>query len=225
MPFNIKNFSTHVKTYGTLQTNRYEVSMNIPSILLSSDNFNPFQISNRDVIQQHINFRAEQVRIPGIDIQTIENMPQGVGVVRTYPTHARFTDPSITFIDNGNNDLYKFFYSWKNSMIDYNGFNSFQNNYNPEPSYEVAYKNTYETDMIVDIYDNNGNKRTNIKFLEIFPKSLNDTSLSWSENNSLFKVTVTFKISRWLIERNLSNAFIGVEQTNEIITLGPGRNR
>lgn len=222
MPFNISDFSTHIKRFGVLQTNRYEVSIPVPSILLSNRGLLLANLTslNGSTIQQNINFRAEQVRIPGIDIQTIDNTPQGIGLTQSFPTHVRFTDPSITFLDNQNNDLYKYFYAWKNSIVDYSGFRASTNAYNPQTDYEVAYKDNYTVNMNVDIYDNQGNKKTTIELLEIFPKSLNDASLSWSETNNLFRITVTFKFKSWKIQNVLNNAFAGVVQSQEQITVG-----
>jgi len=224
MPFNINEFSTHIKRFGVLQTNRYEVSIPVPPILLnnSQQQLRNLTYLNSTAIQQHINFRAEQVKIPGIDIQTIDNTPQGIGLMQSFPTHVRFTDPTVTFLDNQNNDLYKYFYTWKNSIVDYSGFVASTNMYNPQTNYEVAYKNDYTVNMVVDIYDNEENKKTTIELFEIFPKSLNDATLSWADTNNLFRITVTFKFKSWKIQNVLNNAFAGLAQSQEQITIGPG---
>ena len=196
--FNISAFSSHIRKSGTLQTNKYYVELIPPQIISNVINT---LLTNQD-IKELIYYRAEQVKMPGVSLDSHPNRPLGYGVNKEFPTNVTFTDNNITFIDNGNNTLSKFFYTWLNFIYDFSGALN-GTTINTNPSFLVGYRDDYICDMKIHVFGNAGNPVSVIVLKEAFPKYINDVSLDWSQNNSLYKIVVGFAFSEWYIE-NLS---------------------
>lgn len=190
MAFNIDRFSSHVNRSGTLPVNKFFISFQPPAGV-------PFSLNTAQLLY----FRAEQVKLPGVIMNTIENRPYGVGVDIKFPSGVRFTDTSVTFLDDGINSIYKLFNIWTNSMVDYSGTGGIMN---VSPTYRVAYKSDIVSDIYIYILDNSGYLVTTVILREAFPIFVDDTNLSWDNNNTLFKVITGFTYSGWYIE-NLIN--------------------
>ena len=187
--FNISEFSSHISKTGTLQTNKFLVE--IPTIKLYTDNGG----DNSD-LQRLITYRAESVHVPGVslDVQSVHRY--GVGPIEKYPTNVNFTDNSITFIDDAENTVWKYMYDWMNVIFQYSG----NDQTNRIGSYTLQYKENYAVDIKISVFGNDGVKVSSIVLVEAFPISLEDVSLSWSTNSSLFKVSARFSFKTWYEE-------------------------
>jgi hypothetical protein len=197
MAFNINTFSKNLDTDGVLAENRFDVSFISPGSVQAA-------LPNWGSIDRLALLRAQQVLMPGVALTSQSVNPYGVGISRKQPTNVEFTSNSITFLDDKNNTLYKYFYVWMNSIFDYTGVVD-SGLVNTRPSYRVGYKkddngsNLNVTNIFVRVYDYTGNIVTVAVMENAFPTSVNDVSLDWSKNNSHFKVTVGFTFDRWYI--------------------------
>ena len=199
--FNIARFSAHINDRGTLQTNKFIVRMRPP-----------FMLGTNTVIDPSIEYRANSVKIPGVDLETQNVSRYGVGPSQKFPTNVNFTDVDINFVDMNNNAFWKYFAKWMNGIFDYTGRSG-----GSQPSYKVEYKKYYETDIQIFVFDNAGNQTNAIILKEAFPISLSDVSLSWSENNRLYEFSVRFAFKEWFY----SGYDMGVYDSGA--TIGPGQ--
>lgn len=205
MSFNISDFSAHLNKTGTIQTNKFKVRIPPPKIFGSS------------TIDQVLEYRASSVKIPGVSFDFQNVFRYGVGTQQKMPTNIHLADIDITFIDTGNNDLWKRFAKWMNGIFDFTGTSG-----GSQPSYTTEYKKYYETDIQIFVYDNEGFLVNLIVLREAYPVALNDVNLSWSENNRLYQFTARFSFREWYydgysVSQFQSGAQIGPGQTAEVI--------
>jgi hypothetical protein len=201
--FNIARFSAHINNSGTVQTNKFIVRIPPPIILQ-----NGFE-----VVQRSIEYRANSVKVPGVDLDTQNVSRYGIGPSQKFPTNVNFTDVDINFLDTNGNYIWKYFAKWMNGIFDYTGTSGG----NSEPSYKVEYKKYYQTDIQIFVFDNAGRQTNAIILKETFPISLSDVSLSWSENNRLYEFNVRFSFKEWFY----SGYDMGVYESGA--TIGPGQ--
>jgi hypothetical protein len=200
--FNIARFSAHINNSGTVQTNKFIVRIPPPIILQ-----NGFE-----VVQRSIEYRANSVKVPGVDLDTQNVSRYGIGPSQKFPTNVNFTDIDINFLDTNGNYIWKYFAKWMNGIFDYTGVSG-----GSQPSYKVEYKKYYQTDIQIFIFDNAGRQTNAIILKEAFPISLSDVSLSWSENNRLYEFNVRFSFKEWFY----SGYDMGVYESGA--TIGPGQ--
>lgn len=185
MTFNIRNFIGNINRYGTLQTNRFKVMISPPRLLTRSTG-----------MMERLSYRAESARVPGLAIDATEVRRTGVGPREKVAVNVGFSDMGITFIEEGNNDVFKFFYTWVNGIFDFTGSRGGSN-----PTYSTAYKRDYVSEKIeIYVYDNSGKLVNKVVLKEAFPISLSETNLSWSDNNQLYKLNVTFAYTSWYLD-------------------------
>ena len=179
--FNIQDFKSNIGKSGVLQTNKFLVSLSPPSGI----------IADLSLLQ----FRASDIRAPGVSLESLNVHRYGIGPVLKFPTNINFTDISITFIDDRNSSIWKSMNQWTQKIFSYGRVEAgIQDNM-------LDYKNNYTTDIIISIFNNEGsNVRENadtqtaleIMLMDAYPVSMHDVPLSWSDNNNLFKTTVDF---------------------------------
>lgn len=202
MPFNIDNFIGNINTRGTLQNNRFEVVFQPPARL--------FNVLNRDS-SELLTYRAESVKLPGLTLSAYDNRRYGVGPIIKTPTNVQFSDVDVTFIETSNKDVFDIFYQWTNLAVNYRDL--------PEASgidrqiFTTEYKDNIVSRRVeIRVYNNRGvagsesltdsdGPVATVELIDAFPLSVSDTQLSWSDNNSLFKVNVQFAYTSWRMIR------------------------
>ena len=180
--FNIQEFSNKINQYGTLQNNKFIVTINKPQIFQSS------------TLDQLFQFRASSVKIPGVTLDVTPTFRYGVGPALKMPKNVLFNDISITFIEMEDAYIWKTFSLWINEIFDFSdrGLSSYK--------YTTQYKQYYASPTIeIAIYSNDGELANTIVFKEAYPTSLADVNVSWSEN-TLMNINVTFTFKEWYVE-------------------------
>jgi len=172
------------------------LSINLSSFTAIADTLNTLSA------ERMIYLRSEQVKIPGVAINASDNKRYGVGVNQKMPHTVQFTDISMTFLADQEGTIYRYFYSWINQVIDFNG----SQNYAGRPSYRVGYKDDYTTDIYIFVYDNVGNISKTITLIDAFPISMNEISLDWNGQNTTMKISVNFAYREWTVD-NVNTAF------------------
>jgi len=187
--FNIAEFSTKINQRGTLQTNKFLVQITVPSIRI----LNSYNLGNV------LEFRASSIKIPGIDYNTIQTYRYGMGPSHKTPTNVQFKDIGISFIEDKQNSIWKFFSTWMDYIFKFQP--GTQGRSSPGLTYLAAYKDTYiSPTMKILIFDNSGNNVNTINLTQAFPITLNDIDLSWSEQSELMKVNVGFTFREWYFD-------------------------
>lgn len=201
MPFNIAEFSATVSEFGVLQPNKFFVYFSTPSALYGSVISPAGNILSATATNYLAQMRAEQARLPGINLLTVDNQRYGIGTVQKMPYAVQFTDTSFTFIMDRNAVLYQYFYSWFTEIVDFNGagqvVNGGERYVSSAASYLMGYKDGYSTDVNIVIYDNTGIPVKVVTLYEAYPNSMNEIPLDWNNQNSLMKVTIGFTFKEW----------------------------
>lgn len=213
MAFSIKDIRSSFSDTGILQTNKFEVSITTPPILsgVAINNLTTYDTG------QLLPLRAEAVRLPGVAIMTSDNNRYGVGPMQKTPYSVSFTESSITFISDGNGDIYRYFYTWLASIFDYTGINN--TTYQSVASYQTNYKKYFATDVYITVFDNFGNAIQTVQLMNAFPVSMNEVPLSWSDNNELIKITVNFSFRDWrLLDVTASSANVSPSTVTSVTT-------
>lgn len=211
MAFNVDNFISNIQRYGTLQNNKFEVVFKrLPRGLSNLDVTG--QTYSAEILRLLTN-RADNIRVPGYILDSIENRRYGIGPNDKTATNVRYEPVNVAFIETADSNISKFFYDWANFIF----------NTGPGiPSYNVAYKNDYITEVDIKVYNNWGKptsergriKRPSVTYTlyEVFPLSVSDNDLSWDENNRLAKINVSLAFSYFQKETNSFNALKYLEQ-------------
>jgi hypothetical protein len=193
--FNIAEFKANISQSGILQNNKFSVFFPIiPRVLLSTftNTLDPqFTIDSTKNLQ----FRAESASIPGISIQTADVRVLGTGITQKMPFNAVFPDISVTFLADSKDDVYKYFYSWMNNIVDFGGTFNFLSG----STYEINYKSDYACDLYIFVYDNQGNLVKQVVLKDAFPDSITEIPLDWNDNNKAMKFTVKFAYREWSV--------------------------
>jgi hypothetical protein len=198
--FNINNFRSHLYQRGTLLTNKFDVEFRIPDVL---NGVAPDRYSN---MIETLNYRADQIRLPGISLDSFQVNRYGLGPSMKFPTSVSFTDISITFTEDRNVTLWKFHNEWISRIFDYTGVKG-EGTTGP---YTLQYRDAYTIDIIINVYNNDPGVQLSEKSIlspsiqvvlkDAYPVSINDINLDWSQNNSLFKPVITYTFKNWYIK-------------------------
>lgn len=217
MAFNIQTFADNLATHGTIQTNKFEVRIfsrlvGLQSVTVDAiKDINQLDSAERESFDLGYNIskdRIDSVRLPGLMIDTYETRRYGVGPNIKTGTNVRFDPFSISIINDKDFNTYKFFYTWLNTVFGFgtglyeNGvFVGARNN----ASFLTNYKNEYSTDVHVLVYDNTGELQNTYVFQEAFPMSISDPSLSWRDNNNLYRFDVTLAYTSWTMNNRAAS--------------------
>lgn len=189
MPFNVANFASNIGTYGTLQTNKFEVNITLPSFATA-----PEQTLFRERLAI-LPKRIDSFKMPGLAIDTYETRRYGVGPTINAATNIRFEPFSLSVITDKDYDLYRLFYGWLNRIFDFGS---------GSPTYLTNYKkgnDGYATSVQVKVYESTGQLKATYNFFDAFPVGLTEPALSWRDNNTLHKFDVTFDYTNWEVIR------------------------
>jgi hypothetical protein len=199
MAFNISSFSSNIGAYGVLPNSKFYVMMP-PSGVLMGTLQNTAELNGEGIdtagLTRLMQFRAEQVRIPGLVLQTNDVRRYGLGVNEKMPHNAQFNDTSITFIADKNSSIYRYMYIWMTSIIDFAGTTTNLRN----PVFTAEYKDNYVTDIDIFVFDQEGFLSKQVTLYDAYPNALNDISLDWGNQNSLMKITVGFTFKNWKVD-------------------------
>ena len=203
--FNIAEFSSKINDRGTIQNNKFLIKISFPAILVNVYN------------EEDLVFRASSIEIPGVSFENTTSFRYGVGPQQKTPRNPNFNDISISFIEDEQNRIWKFFSRWTNEIF----------NFDADSKYVARYKSEYiSPNFEIEIYNNKGLKVTSVILTEAFPSSLGNVGLSWSDKNSLMMVKVGFSFTDWhwvddLRQRPVINTTPGLTTNRVVSTPNP----
>jgi hypothetical protein len=215
--FNIHKFKANLTDLGTIQTNKFLVKIN------------PWKLSDNKSVNststEALMFRAESIKMPGINLETLSTNRYGIGTSQKFPTNVLYNDIDITFLETRDLLIYTMFDEWINAGI-FNHSRLLADDYvdSLRPNYALEYKEKYSTYIIIEVYNNEGtelphnestikdSKRevtptSQIVLLDAYPISINDNSLNWSDNNNLLKLSVRFNFKQYYITSKIESRF------------------
>lgn len=202
--FNIARFSAQIAKSGTLQTNKFIVELTLPAITGGN-------VASRTTEGRDLSFRIEKIKLPGLNLNNMDNARYGVGPTQKFPIGIQFTETSMTIIDDRKMNYWLMFNNWIQKIYDYTGPIHGRSN----PTYTLAYKKDYVTDIKISIFNNEGTRREvlpnenakpdaldngTIILKDAYPIAINDMPLDWEQTNNLFKPVVNFTFKDWHFE-------------------------
>lgn len=190
--FNIADFRSSIYNSSILRSNQYMILITPPPPLRGFDT-------------AQLTLRCDSVNLPGIDMMTLDGIYRhGYGPAEKYPHNANFQEVTATFLVDKAASQYTFFNVWQNliyNISDYSGGILGQADPEEDPfgytnlyPFEVAYREDYATDMHMFVYNENADRVIELSFIEAWPRSVQDTPLSWgaTDQASLIRLQVSF---------------------------------
>jgi hypothetical protein len=191
MPFNIDKFKSNIANYGYLDNNSFNVYVQTPPILLNN-------VQNRTVatgnIAENMSFRIDQVRAPGISLQSVDNSRYGVGPTQKQPYNAQFQEVTISLLGDHYCEFWQFWYNWTRAIFQFNSASV-----NDTAAYSSSYKDQYSSTVLIYFYDHFGRNIQRIDLFECFPVSIREIPLSWGDPN-LMRINVSLVYTEYVIE-------------------------
>ena len=177
-------FMSQIRKKGVGKRNLFNVFIGAPTMLAGADSGLNLQLF------------AESVNLPGVNFATSDIRRYGVGPTEKKPYAPIFTDITVTFIADGAGDIHKFFYKWMRGIIYFDsalagtaGSTSKIGGLSP---YEVNFKDQYRSDLRIYTYNEQNDKIIEMVLYGAYPTAISDIPLSWSENDQMMTITVTF---------------------------------
>lgn len=195
--FNLADFKSYLSKTGTLPTNRFAVEIPVPKVLFGAEVVVNNWRRPMPGFSEDLQFRAESITAPGVTLDMTNVNRYGIGPIQKFPFNANFTPVSITFLADKDSLVWIFFYNWLNNIFSYS-----YDDANPNADF-LRYRANYMVDYVVDpkinVYDYDGVLSTTIQLIDAYPISMNEVNLSWSDNNQLMHITVSFAYRHWVI--------------------------
>jgi hypothetical protein len=97
-----------------------------------------------------------------------------------------------------------YFEEWLNRIVNRDSFGgaNMNNDIDGRKPYEIAYKDTYSCPNVnVFVYDRSQNQVMTYNIYDVFPTGIQSMNMSWSEENTLMKLNITFSFTDLRINR------------------------
>lgn len=170
--FTLENFKSTVLRGGLARTNRFEV------IITPPPNF-PSNFASK------VSLFCEQASLPMLNISTKPHRIYGPNYQRPVTSEYGGEGIPLTFHVDRQMTIKTFFDDWMQRIVDRTNFN-------------VAYQNTYVTEVEIRQLDERENVTYSVKLLEAFPRSMNLMDLNHSSTSQTHRLTVLFAYRRWI---------------------------
>lgn len=166
--------------------------------------------ASRDGIESRLTMRCDNAILPTINLLQEQNIRRyGYGPVENVAYGVNVGDFTLQFIVDKQASIIDFFEAWLNRIVNRDSYGGADMNNNVEGNkrpYEVAYKDTYSCPAVnVFVYDRSQNTVLEYNIYDVFPTGIQSMNLSWSEENSLMKLNVTFSFTDLRIRPKTSN--------------------
>jgi hypothetical protein len=201
--FDINSFRSKVVGYdGVLSTHSFLV-------VFSPMDWVPLKAIRNEIFPD-LTMRCDNAILPTINLLQEQNVRRyGFGPVENVAYGVNVGDFTLQFIVDKQASIIDFFESWMNLIVNRDSFGGANMNNvvgdNKRP-YEVAYKDTYACPSVnVFVYDRAQNTVLEYNIYDVFPTGIQSMNLSWSEENSLMKLNVTFSFTDVRIRSKESN--------------------
>ena len=183
--YNINRIKSSLGRFGTMNTSLYQVEFGFTN-----------QVQNildaSRTTAEEINLRASKVALPGREIGTIAAKPFGVDY--EHPTELKFEkNLAITFLNDKNNFLRRFFTGWQKLVIDDAGVHGFREEYG------CSMKIISET--------NDARTAAEFEFSSVYPRVIQGNEFTAAAPNF-----VEFDVAFEYIEAKVTDKFLRSEQ-------------
>lgn len=158
---------------------------------------NDFVINKRNTLMM----RCENVVLPAPSLLEEENIRRyGYGAVEKIPYGVQFSDVTITWLVDKNSEIIDFMHQWMNTIVMHDSPNTLMRygaptrpNLDAYAPFEVGYKDAYANPIVrIYVYNRQQQTVTEYELYDVFPMNIQSMNLSWSDENQVQKLTVTF---------------------------------
>jgi hypothetical protein len=232
-------FGTGTRTTGTFDIGRFRAEVSGADSVLPTHSFlvvfapmawtrTRFSSQNLDSL---LTMRCDNVVLPSINLLQEQNIRRyGFGPVENVAYGVNVGDFTLQFIVDKSALVVEYFEEWLNFIVNrdsFGGANMNNNNLNrTRKPYEIAYKDTYSCPNVnVFVYDRAQNQVMTYSIYDVFPTGIQSMNMSWSEENTLMKLNITFAFTDLRINRIPPKTRVDDRSfKDEIIVTGRRRN-
>lgn len=147
---NINEFKSAVHKHDLERPNLYAVDISVPKVLLQSNTYSTIagKIDNGKLVTLF----CKGANLPGTAIGLADVKRYGIGPSIKMPIGGALNDINLTFLSDSSGWVYSFFSLWLNKIYFQKGESTI--NYVPgmEKTYELTFKQDYQTDMRLTTY-------------------------------------------------------------------------
>jgi len=169
------------------------------------------QAANLDSI---LTMRCDNVVLPSINLLQEQNIRRyGFGPVENVAYGVNVGDFTLQFIVDKKAHVVGFFEAWLNRIVNRTSYGGADMNTATDgrTPYEIAYKDTYACSSVnVFMYDRSQNNVLEYNIYDVFPTGIQSMNMSWSEENTLMKLNVTFSFTDLRIQQSAEENKSGV---------------
>jgi len=175
MSFNLSDFKSQVNNW--LRPFSYEVRIIPPTL--------PAPLTGRE-----ISLRTESVVLPSVSFLAVNtHRPYGNGLILNIPYGLNTQEINCIHTVDANGEMLKRFFDWSNYIVNIDG----------DRKYTARYLDEIVADMIINIYDLEGEIVRVYKLFDAYPLSVNPITMSWS-SNEIVKLDVNYRYKTFIVE-------------------------
>jgi hypothetical protein len=194
--FDINRFRADISNRGVLRNNQFDVSINLPSSHYLSGRYRDTDL---------VSIRCEAASIPGMSLSTIDGQPKyGYGPVETFPYSVMYDQINLTFLLDKNSFLHKFFYDWISCIVNFDNSKgldaAISHGSEVFKTYEVGYKSQYQSQLVLNVYNEANQRVQKVTMLRAFPKAINQIDVGWENTDSVMKLMIPFTFREFTID-------------------------
>lgn len=202
--FNVDEIRSSIQSDGVVRNHSFVVSFRTPNLMVGQtlSGLNGEQV-NLNSLTRIFSVRADSVHLPGLIFPTSDSFRYGIGPSQKMPYGVAFADVPMSFILDSRGLIWSYFYAWTNLIFNFSA--NMNANRDPNgvgggnPSYTLAYRDDYETDVNVDVFDPMGMTILSLRFNHAFPNLVQDIPLNWGATNEITRMGCTFTYRDWEI--------------------------
>lgn len=179
--FSINDFMSEIKTRGVVRQHTFVVTMSPPPVLS--------EFAGRT---RSLSLRCEAASIPDVALATQEILRYGYGPLESAPYNAVFTGVNLTFVLDKTSFVYRYFYRWISSVVNFNTNRGMQGS-NPDTKhkpYFVNFKDNVVTEVMITMFDEQTQAIIQTKLHKAYPKAISAIDLNWGTNNDIVRLNV-----------------------------------
>ena len=186
--FDISTFRSELNALGgVMRTNMFQVEIAVPPFLSNIDS-------------RTLTFFCMATNLPGINLVAKQVQRYGYGPLEKMPFGFDNADISLNFIGDADGVILNFFNDWMRGAVEVSsdsGPNSpvqgRPNQSAPMNPYLVNYKENYQSEVSINVFDSTGNNLAyNVNLNNAFPISVGEIYLNWGNLDNFMIIPVRF---------------------------------
>jgi hypothetical protein len=192
--FKISSFRNVLSKYGGIQkTNLFTVTIK------NAIDYVPKGFDTKDLV-----FLCNRVVLPGVGFYASNEYKRyGVGVSEKVPYNVTFDDTQLSFLGDSRGYILNFFETWTNSIVSYASAHDLSakqqmlNNGSLWEPGEIAYKKSYQKEIVIELYDTSARNVTQYTLYKAFPLVVQGNNLSWASVDDAIEIDTIFSFMNW----------------------------